>query len=98
MPEAVVQRLNEVVAAENAARQATVGEDLKKPAKSHWVLPVIAAGVAAVIGFGAYVISASAGLNEPPVVAAVSSSDLGVEARTLEQAAGGLSPHRFSQA
>ena len=50
------------------------------------------------VGFGAYMISASAGLNEPPVVAAVNSRDLGVDARALEQASGGLSPHRFSQA
>jgi hypothetical protein len=50
------------------------------------------------VGFGAYLISASAGLNEPPVVAAINSGDLRVEAQALEQAAGGLSPHRFSQA
>src|SRR4029450_10704519 len=77
----------------------TFGEDLKKSSKSRWALPALAAAaVAAVGGFGAYLISASAGLNEPPVVAAVQSSDLGLEARALEQAAGGLSPHRFSHA
>jgi anti-sigma factor RsiW len=77
----------------------TFGEGLKQSSKPHWVLPALAAAaVAAVVGLSAYLISAIAGLNEPPVVAAVKSSDLGVEARALEQAAGGLSPHRFSQA
>ena len=113
MPEAVAQRLNNVVAAEQARRaEATVGtrgpvsvvsrppraslgtfgSDLAKP-RPRWALPALAAAaVAAVVGFGAYVISASAGLNEPPVVAAVNSRDLGTEARALEQASGGLSP------
>jgi anti-sigma factor RsiW len=77
----------------------TFGEDLKQSSKPGWVLPALAAAAAAaVVGLGAYLISAIAGLNEPPVVAAVNSSDLGVEARALEQTAGGLSPHRFSQA
>jgi anti-sigma factor RsiW len=108
MPEAVAHRLNDVVAAESARRTdvwkprptlGTFGEDLKKPSKSRWALPALAAAaVAAVVGLGAYVISASAGLNEPPVVAAVNSRDLGLQARALEQTTGGLSPHRFSQA
>jgi hypothetical protein len=108
MPEAVAHRLSDVVAAESARRTdlwkprrtlGTFGEDLKKSSKARWALPALAAAaVAAVVGFGAYLISANAGLNEPPVVAAVHSSDLGLEARALEQAAGGLSPHRFSQA
>jgi anti-sigma factor RsiW len=108
MPEAVARRLNDVVAAESALRMdvwkprptlGKFGEDLKKPPTLRWALPALAAAaVAAVVGFGAYVISASAGLNEPPVVAAINSSDLGAEARYLEQASGGLSPHRFSQA
>lgn len=77
----------------------TFGEDLKKPSKSRWLLPTLAAAAgAAIVGFGAYVISAGAGLNEPPVVAAVNSSDLATQARALEEAYGGLSPHRFSQA
>jgi anti-sigma factor RsiW len=109
MPEAVAHRLNEVIAAESERRGTDVwkprptlgsfGEGLEKPAKSRWALPALAAAAAAaVVGFGAYLISANAGLNEPPVVAAVNSSELGVEARALQQAAGGLSPHRFSQA
>jgi hypothetical protein len=108
MPEAVAHQMNDVVAAESARRAdvwkprrtlGTFGEDLKKSSKSRWALPALAAGaVAAVVGFGAYLISASAGLNEPPVVAAINSSDLGLEPRALEQAARGLSPHRFSQA
>ncbi|HJY46330.1 MAG TPA: zf-HC2 domain-containing protein [Propionibacteriaceae bacterium] len=77
----------------------TFGTDLDKPRKSRWVIPALAAAAAAaVVGFGAYVISASAGLNEPPVVAAVDSRDLGAEAIALQRTSGGLSPHRFSQA
>ena len=108
MPEAVADRLNEVIAAESARRTdawkpkptlGMFGQDLKKPAKSRWALPALAAAaLAAVVGSGAYLISASAGLNEPPVVAAINSNDLGSKARALEHAAGGLSPHRFSQA
>jgi hypothetical protein len=48
------------------------------------------------VGFGAYVASATAGLNEPPVVAAVSSSNLGAQAGALQRE--GLEPHRFSRA
>jgi len=74
------------------------GKELERP-RPRWALAALAAAVAAaVVGFGAYVISASAGLNEPPPVAAVNSRDLGADARALEQASGGLSPHRFSQA
>jgi hypothetical protein len=121
MPDAVVHRLEEVVAAENARRavasadgreqhnlastwqpQAKLGSSgahQDKPRKSRWVIPALAAaGAAAVVGFGAYVISARAGLNEPPVVAAVNIRDLGAEALALERTSGGLSPHRFSQA
>ena len=77
----------------------TFGEDLRKPSKSRWLMPTLAAAAgAAIVGLGAYVISAGAGLNEPPVVAAVNSSDLATQARALEEANGGLSPHRFSQA
>jgi anti-sigma factor RsiW len=104
MPEALAHRLNDVIAAESARRidawkpkptLGTFGQDLKKPSKSRWAPPALAAAaLAAVVGFGAYLISASAGLNEPPAVAAVNSNDLGSEARALEQAAGGL----FSQA
>jgi hypothetical protein len=77
----------------------TFGEDLKNPPKSRRLLPTLAAAAgAAIVGFGAYVISAGAGLNEPPAVAAVNGSDLATQARALEEANGGLSPHRFSQA
>ena len=55
-----------------------------------------AAALAAVVGLGGYVLSATAGLNEPPVLGvAVSSTDLAAEARTLEQSRD-LDPHRFS--
>ena len=56
-----------------------------------------AAVAAAVVGFGAYVVSASAGLNEPPVVSAVSSQSLAVQAGALERSQD-LDPHRFSRA
>jgi hypothetical protein len=60
-------------------------------------LPTLAAAAAAaVVGFGAYVASATAGLNEPPVVAAVSSSNLGAQAGALQRE--GLDPHWFSRA
>ena len=77
----------------------TFSTDLDKRRMARWVVPALAAAAAAaVVGFGAYAISAGAGLNEPPVVAAVDSRDLGAEASALERASGGLSPHRFSQA
>jgi hypothetical protein len=61
-----------------------------------WVMA--AAGVAAAVGFGGYVVSARAGLNEPPNgVAAVSSGDLATQAGALRRA-GDIDPHRFSQA
>jgi hypothetical protein len=67
----------------------TFGAELEKPRKSRWVIPALAAAAAAaVVGFGGYILSARAGLNEPPVVAAVNSRDLGVEASALERATG----------
>jgi anti-sigma factor RsiW len=87
-----------VASRQRRATLGTFGEDLEK-ARPRWALGALAAAaVAAVVGFSTYVISASAGLNEPPVVAAVNGRDLGADARALEQASGGLSPHRFSQA
>jgi hypothetical protein len=44
----------------------TVGEDLEKRRPRWPLVALVAASVAAVVGFRAYVISASAGLNEPP--------------------------------
>lgn len=62
------------------------------------LLPALAAAsAAAVVGFGAYVVSASVGLNEPPVVAALSSKSLAAQAEALE-ARQDLDPHRFSRA
>lgn len=90
--------LESVASRQRRATLGTFGEDLEE-ARPRWALGALAAAVvAAVVGFSTYVISASAGLNEPPVVAAVNSRDLGADARALEQASGGLSPHRFSQA
>jgi anti-sigma factor RsiW len=73
------------------------GADRPRRSVRRIAMPALAAAVAAaVVGFGAYVVSATAGLNEPPVVAAVSSSNLGAQAGALER--GGLAPHRFSRA
>ena len=74
------------------------GEDLPRRSRLRRALPMLAAAVvAAVVGFGAYVVSASAGLNEPPVVAAVSSQSLGQQAAALRRNTD-LDPHRFSRA
>jgi len=75
----------------------TFGADRPRRPARRIVVPALAAAVAAaVVGFGGYVASATAGLNEPPVVAAVSSSNLGAQAGALER--DGLAPHRFSRA
>ena len=61
-----------------------------------WILA--AAALATAVGFGGYVISARAGLNEPPNgAAAVSSGELRQQAGAL-QAGGALDAHRFSRA
>jgi hypothetical protein len=73
-------------------------EDQPRRRLGRRLLPALAAAAAAaVVGFGAYVVSASAGLNEPPVVAAVSSRSLGPQAGALERSTD-LDPHRFSRA
>ncbi len=74
------------------------GADLPGRSRRRVVVSALAAAVlAAVVGFGAYVVSASAGLNEPPVVAAVSQQSLGPQAGALAQKQD-LDPHRFSRA
>ena len=74
------------------------GADLPRRSPMRTLAPALAAAVAAtVVGFGAYVVSASAGLNEPPVVAAVSRQSLAAQAGALERSQD-LDPHRFSQA
>lgn len=114
MPPDVFARLQSAVAAESAARTprvapsaayrprptlGTFGADLHRPSRRRWFAPLLAAAAAAtLVGFGGYVISASAGLNEPPTVfTSVRSSDLGKQAGALSKAAD-LSPHRFSRA
>jgi anti-sigma factor RsiW len=119
MPQAVAERLDRVVAAEQDRRSGRralslvsstgsssrarptlgrFGEDRPRPARRRVLVPALAAAAAAaVVGFGAYVVSAQAGLNEPPPVAAVSLSDLQTQAGALERALN-LSPHRFSRA
>ena len=107
MPIDVAQRLSRVLVAESANRErprtakVTLGNfGANRPAKTtrRWLVPALAAAAAAgIVGFGAYVASASAGLNEPPVVAAVNSTQLGKQASALQQAAD-MDPHRFSRA
>lgn len=68
------------------------------PARRRWALPALAAALAAaVVGSGGYVLSATLGQNEPPVVSVSASTKLGPQARDL-LAARDLSPHYFSQA
>jgi len=75
------------------------GHDLHPPTSWRRVVPLLVAAVLAmVVGFGGYVLSATAGLNEPPVVmTAVSSTDLADQARSIQQGQD-LDPHRFSNA
>jgi len=106
MPTEVAQRLSRVLVAESADRdrprtaKVTLGSfGANRPAKStrRWLVPALVAAAAAIVGFGAYVASATAGLNEPPVVTAVNSTQLGKQASALQQAAD-IDPHRFSRA
>jgi anti-sigma factor RsiW len=85
MPSDAAQRLSRVLVAESAHR------DRPRSAK------VNLGNFGANVGFGAYVASATASLNEPPVVTAVNSTQLGKQASALQQAAD-MDPHRFSRA
>src|SRR3712207_3301891 len=105
----VVRRSSEPVTEEEAADQGSVWSrprptlgafepDRSRRSLRRVLLPALAAAAAAaVVGFGGYVASATAGLNEPPVAAAVSSSNLGVQAGALLQRQE-LDPHWFSRA
>jgi anti-sigma factor RsiW len=75
------------------------GSDLPKRSLRRLVLPaMVAAAAAAVVGFAGYVVSASAGLNEPPTSASVvDPKRLGSEAKSIESSQE-LSPHRYSRA
>ncbi len=109
MPEAVSARLSAVLTTESAHRAASgrplrpslgrFGADLPRPARTRRLLPslLVAAAAAGALGFGGYVVSARAGLNEPPRVSAISSTQLGPDARALRQVTD-LDPHRFSRA
>ena len=70
-----------------------------RPRRSRWVRPgLVAAAAAIAAGFGGYVVSASAGLNEPPAISArISTQSLGPQAEALSRL-GDLDPHRFSRA
>jgi anti-sigma factor RsiW len=91
-------------ALDSASRQpkpslGSFGADLPKRRFRQLLPPVlVSAAVAAVFGFGGYVVSARAGLNEPPTTASVvDPQQLGNDARSIEHAHD-LSPHLFSQA
>lgn len=76
------------------------GADLPHRSRTRMIgLTAAACAVAGIVGFAGYVLSASAGLNEPPATApaVVSSGSLGPEAHAIEQH-DDLSPHRFSAA
>jgi anti-sigma factor RsiW len=76
------------------------GEDLRRVSPGRrWGLPVLAAAAAALIlGFVAYVASATLGLNEPPAVSiSTAPGQLVGEANELRQRTD-VDPHRFSSA
>ena len=76
------------------------GEDLRRVSPGRrWGLPVLAAAAAAlVLGFVAYVASATLGLNEPPTVAiSTSPGQLVAQANELRERSD-VDPHRFSSA
>ena len=76
------------------------GEDLRKVSPGRrWGLPVLAAAAAAVVlGFVAYVASATLGFNEPPSVSiSTAPGQLVEQAQELNDRTD-LQPHRFSQA
>ncbi len=107
MPVTVAARLDRVLANE----EATVvpfrrSAPLKAPASAGYVkqtgairIMLAAAVAAAVVGFGGYVLSASAGLNEPSALSPtqVHQAALADQARTLAQNRN-LDPHLFSAA
>jgi anti-sigma factor RsiW len=112
MPQHVAQRLGDVLEVEGRLRTTAhassflrrptlgmFGADLDQPKRSRLVFGALAAvAVAAVVGFGGYVLSATAGLNEPPQTSAVvNTRQLGAEAHSLLKSAD-LGPHRFSRA
>lgn len=78
----------------------TFGDHLQGLSKRRFV-PVAVAGLlaSAAVGFGGYVVSASAGLNEPTAtaVALPESGDLGARARDIRDQRD-VDPHRFSRA
>jgi anti-sigma factor RsiW len=76
------------------------GDDLRRVSPGRrWGLPVLVAAAAAlVLGFVAYVASATLGLNEPPAVSiSTSPGRLVAEAKDLRERTD-VDPHRFSQA
>ena len=107
MPVTVAARLDRVLAGERATvlpfrRSAP----LKAPASASYVkqtgvvrIMLAAAVAAAVVGFGGYVLSASAGLNEPSALSPtqVHQAALADQARVLAQNRN-LDPHLFSAA
>lgn len=84
----------------NPSLRRQFGEDLRRVSPGRrWGLPVLAAAAAAlVLGFVAYVASATLGLNEPPAVSiSTSPGQLVSQANELRERVD-VDPHRFSQA
>lgn len=115
MPADVVARLQAVLRAESERRAAgTLGlvnrsakppldQPSLRPAGTRWLrfagFGLAAAVFAALVGFAGYVVSASAGLNEPvaSAPAQLNSRELAERAREIVERRD-LDPHRFSQA
>lgn len=111
MPVTVAARLDRVLAEESDVRRSNVrplrrSTPLKAPATASYVkqtgflkLMLVAAAAASVVGFGGYVISASAGMNEPTAISPVQvhPDGLASQASALAQERD-LDPHLFSAA
>lgn len=113
-PAGLADRLQAVIARESAHRAAGVstladhrsarpglgdfGADRRVSKRGPFLWGLAAAILAAVVGFGGYVISSASGGNEPTLVAArIDPGHLAQEAESLEHGQD-VDPHRFSRA
>jgi anti-sigma factor RsiW len=104
---AALQRVGAMLAADAGRPQpwaapkptlGSFGSGLPKRSPRRPVGPALtAAAAAAAVGFAGYLISAAAGLNEPPSLSVAIGSELDSAARSIA-GSGDLSPHRFSHA
>ena len=111
LPVTVAARLDRVLAKESDARRGNVvplrrPAPLKAPATASYVkqtgflkIMLVAAAAAAVVGFGGYVVSASAGMNEPTAISPVQVQPDGLASQASELAeVRDPDPHLFSAA